>query len=45
MKHNLKIALYGLGYMKDYQLCKLIQEGKLRLELLDENNFNILIVH
>ncbi|CAD8177206.1 unnamed protein product [Paramecium octaurelia] len=45
VKNNQKIALYGLGYMKDYQLHKIINDGKLVLESLDENNFNILIIH
>ncbi|CAD8186647.1 unnamed protein product [Paramecium pentaurelia] len=45
VKNNQKIALYGLGYMKDYQLHKIINDGKLVLESLNENNFNILIIH
>ncbi|CAD8183420.1 unnamed protein product [Paramecium octaurelia] len=45
VKNNQKIALYGLGYMKDYQLHKIINDGKLVLDSLDQNNFNILIIH
>lgn len=45
VKGKVKVAIYGIGYIKDYQFSKLINDNKLILEDLDPRNFNILVIH
>jgi double-strand break repair protein MRE11 len=54
-KRSMKIAIYGIGYVEDYQLNKLLRMNKVtillklfeqvRLEDLDDANYNILVIH
>lgn len=45
IKGNIRVAIYGVGYISDYQFSKLLNEGKLILEDIDNVTFNILVVH
>jgi hypothetical protein len=45
IKGCIRVAIYGVGYMNDYQMSKLLNENKLILEDIDEETFNILVVH
>ncbi|BAM41931.1 uncharacterized protein TOT_040000311 [Theileria orientalis strain Shintoku] len=44
-KSNVKIALYGLGWIKDERLVELFDEKEVKFEKCEEDRYKILLLH
>jgi hypothetical protein len=44
-KGRTRVAIYGIGYVEDYQFNKLLKLGRVTLEGVDPANYNILVIH
>ncbi|UKK02823.2 hypothetical protein MACK_002920 [Theileria orientalis] len=44
-KSNIKIALYGLGWIKDERLVELFNEKEVKFEKCEEDRYKILLLH